>query len=159
MTDRHLDHARENVRANSKLSPVVHLVELEWGISASSFSDDTDLVLGADLIYPNNAHSDMLALTATIQSMRRPTLLAYVERAAEVTSQLELTLASLSCRPRCQRTRLGAKTYLYLLDNWAPHHTCTHDKPSASVADGATPACRRVEKVDDLWLDGLPQRS
>ena len=173
ITDRHLEQATENVQANPRLAPRVRLQQLSWGPAAEVHAGSIDLVVGADLVclcysvawralplhtvsrishrrryfyqvYPNNAEESLGALLATLQALRRPSLLAYVERSTAVTEMLEAGLRNLSPRPHCRRLRLAAKTHLYALEHWV--------LPGEVSGAGATPATRCTEVTDARFL-------
>eukprot|EP00966_Prymnesium_polylepis_P190561 4416522-Prymnesium_polylepis.1 len=118
ITDQHPDQAAENVRSNPTLSPRVRVLELSWSTpAAAAMRAETDIVIGADLVYPNNVAS-ITSLLAALQGLRRPTILAYVERSEVVSTRLEHGLLSLS-HPCCRKLRVAPKTVVYALDRWA----------------------------------------
>ena len=103
-------------------------------------------------VYPNNADEPLQALLATLQALRRPTLLAYVERSEAVTRSLESGLVALSRsgRPRCRRLRLAAKTWLFALDEWAPKDDGATEESAADLGDTARARCGDVNTIARL---------
>ncbi|KAL1523626.1 hypothetical protein AB1Y20_018562 [Prymnesium parvum] len=147
MTDRHVEQAAENVEANPALAPAVRVLELSWGAEmAASLAGDVDLVVGADLVYPHSSSEAMELLLATLQALRRPSVLAYVERCATVTEKFERALQALSIRPRCRRLPLAANIYLYALDHWT-----TVEEPVYNSSIAFLGTCRPIDELNSAF--------
>lgn len=120
LTDRHVEQATANVRLNPSLAAHVRVRSLQWG-ATSADDEAVDLVLGADLVYPvGEAALDLLL--GTLATLRRPTLLAYVERSSNTTANLLSGLERLGARCHWQRGfaagQAGSKASLIALDAW-----------------------------------------
>uniref|UniRef100_A0A7S3BIV7 Uncharacterized protein n=1 Tax=Haptolina ericina TaxID=156174 RepID=A0A7S3BIV7_9EUKA len=136
ITDQQLDQASKNLEANPLVSSRVKLEKLLWGPLAAPWGMHTDVVVGADLVYPMNVDTSLQALLATLQALSRPTLLAYVERLEAVTHSLERGLRSLR-QHRCRRLRLSFQTTIYALDAWAQERQ----------SEDSSLACRDVQSL------------
>ena len=141
MTDQQLDQASKNLEANPYVRARVKLDKLLWGPLAAPLAMRTDVVVGADLVYPMNVDESLRALLVTLQVLGRPTLLAYVERSEAVTQSLESGLHTLR-QHRCRRLHLGLKTSIYALDEWAYEH---------QVSDSLLNGCTDTDSVSLSW--------
>ena len=153
LTDRHVEQLVENVRLNPLLSPRVRVRELHWGDATATRSAAayTDIVLACDVVYPASEESLGLLLQ-TLQLIRRPLLLGYVERSAATTERLMAGLSSLG-HSRCRRMPLGAKTSLIALDGWSvasDDNDADNEEASRASSSREASACVPVSNISVL---------